>query len=112
MAWDVRRGRRYYYRSARSEDHVRRVYLGGGELAELAARADEQRRAERRSQAEAWRDEETRREAAGVILDELGELTELLTRAALMGAGYHRHDRGPWRRRRDGSEGRRNRDGT
>jgi hypothetical protein len=34
-------------------------------------------------------------------LYQLAELADLLVRAALVAAGYHRHDRGNWRKRRE-----------
>src|SRR3954470_25052496 len=97
MGFD-RRG--YYYRSVRDGDRVLRVYLGRGPAAQLAALLVEERRAERRARALAWRAEEARWEAAAARQRELDELGEMLARAALLAAGYHQHDRGPWRRRR------------
>jgi hypothetical protein len=36
-----------------------------------------------------------------IVPSQVIQLTELLARAALAAAGYHRHDRGNWRKRRD-----------
>jgi hypothetical protein len=49
VAWEVRRGKRVYYRKERYRDaegrsHVRSIYFGSGERAEAAAREDEERR--------------------------------------------------------------------
>jgi hypothetical protein len=63
-------------------------------MAELAARDAELRRAERQARARS----QARLEAAEAASQ---ELADLLARAALVAAGYHRHDRGAWRRRRE-----------
>ena len=45
MGWELRRGKRYYYRKVRGADgRVRSIYCGTGERAEAAAREDERRR--------------------------------------------------------------------
>ncbi len=46
MGWEVRAGRRYYYRKERDPQtgRVRSVYCGGGEKGEAAEREDERRR--------------------------------------------------------------------
>jgi hypothetical protein len=100
MGWDRRGNRRFYYRGQREGRRVRRIYLGNGPLAELAARADEQRRAERQERARVWRELEAGWGAADLINDRLDHASEILAEAALTRAGYHRHDRGSWRRRR------------
>jgi hypothetical protein len=100
MAWEQRGSRRIYYRSERDGRRVRRVYLGSGPVAELAATLDELRRAERRAEAQARRAEEARRSAAAALLERLVHAAGLMAEAALERAGYHRHDRGKWRRRR------------
>src|ERR687893_605080 len=97
MAWD-RHGN--YSRSVRVGAKVRRVFLGRGEVARLAALLDEQRRSERLARSLAWRAEEARRAVAEAHLRELDGLADLMMKATLLAAGYHRHDRGAWRRRR------------
>src|ERR687893_3267022 len=97
MAWD-RHGN--YSRSVRVGAKVRRVFLGRGEVARLAALLDEQRRSERLARSVAWRAEEARRAVAEAHLRELEGLADLMMKATLLAAGYHRHDRGAWRRRR------------
>ena len=74
MAWEERRGSRYYYRSVRVGERVRKEYVGAGEAAELAAPGAE-----------------------------LCEMVGVLARAELVVAGYHRH-KGQWRFRRERSE--------
>jgi hypothetical protein len=98
MAWVTRGRRRYYYQPVREGKLVRQVYYGSGPMAELAAEADELRRAERRAKAFAWQEEEGQRQAADRSSQQVEGLTDLLMRAALVAAGFHRHDRGAWRR--------------
>ena len=105
MAWETRRGRgRYYTRSTRRGGRVERHYIGVGPAAEAAAAGDELRRAERCESREAARAEEAR--AAGLTrpLEELSAALDLLTAATLAGLGFHRHDRGVWRRKRNASD--------
>ena len=98
MAWE--RGR-YYVRKIKRNGRVISDYLGGGKRGRTAAARDAKQRARRQAEAARWR--ATRQE-----LDDLNaqvahcyELIELLARAALVAAGYHQHDRGEWRRRRE-----------
>jgi hypothetical protein len=79
---------------------VVREYVGTGLIAELAA---EQAARDRRRRAElvaAQHAERTVIEAADAALAEFCTATEALARASLLLAGYHRHARGAWRRRR------------
>jgi len=99
MPWIVRGGSRHYARGVRRGREVRYVYFGTGPVAELAARADELRRAEREARARSWVDEEARRTAADAPLDELNEVSDLLARSSMVAAGYRQHDRGAWRRK-------------
>ena len=97
MGFD-RRG--YYYRSVRDGDRVLRVYLGNGPVAQLAALMVQERRSGRRALSLAWQAREAALAGPEDRLRELDELAERMTRATLLAAGYHRHDRGLWRRRR------------
>jgi hypothetical protein len=90
----------YYYRSVWVDGKPRQVYVGRGPDAELVARLEQvevERRQLRRQGCDMARQED---EALDALLGELNELTEILTVAAMTAAGYHRHDRGEWRRRR------------
>ena len=104
MGWESRgscRGR-YYTRSKRANGRVVREYVGaaGDPLVELVAAADALRRGDRRAAAEARRAEEASwREALAPLL-ELSRAVDVVVRAALLAAGYHRHSRSTWRRRR------------
>jgi hypothetical protein len=103
MGWQEVDGRRYYYRHRRAGGRPRPVYVGaaGSPAAELAATADDLRRLGREIAARERHAERERQQEAERSLLELCELTDVLARAALVLAGYHRHDRGEWRHRRD-----------
>ena len=100
MAWQEVDGRRYYYRGRRLCGRTRRVYVGaaGSPAAELAAAADGLRRLGREAAARERHAERERHREAEAPLLALCERTDVLTRAALLAAGFHRHDRGQWRR--------------
>src|SRR5262245_55787564 len=100
MGWEVRGTRRYYTRSRKVGGRVVREYVGTGPVAEVAAAADALRQAQRRAEREARLAERARWEAALAPLEGLCLASDLLARAALTAAGYHRHDRGEWRRKR------------
>ena len=101
MGWEKRkRGGLYYTRSKKINGRVVREYVGTGLLAELAAEMDALERLRRVEEAEAWRAERERLEALEGPVAKLCEITEALARAALLASGYHRHNRGEWRKRR------------
>jgi hypothetical protein len=98
MGWDVRGKRRYYYKSKRIGDRVKRVYLGAGESAQKAATEDAAKKAKRA-------EDETALATFKATLAGVDNLTldahdgvGLLTDAALLAAGFHKH-RAQWRRR-------------
>src|ERR1700676_197527 len=100
MAWHSTDGRRYFYSNEWVNGRSVRRYLGAGPLAELAASQDDLRRVEREAERRARRAEEAPWERAEAALSDLGGLTDLVLRAALAVAGYRRHCRGEWRRKR------------
>jgi hypothetical protein len=103
MPWQQRGTKRYFYRAVRAGGRPRRVYVGaaGSPAAELAATADDLRRLGREIAARERHAERERQQGAEAPLLELCAVTDVLARAALVLAGYHRHDRGEWRHRRD-----------
>src|SRR3954468_16627312 len=101
MAWEVKKGCRFYTRSLWRGGRVVRQYLGTGPEAEKAAAEDEARRAEQKASREADRAWVGCRDAADSALAELHEAAELAAQAALIAQGFHQHDRGEWRRRKD-----------
>ena len=102
MAWQVVDARRYYYRHRRVGGRPRTVYVGaaGSPAAELAATTDDLRRLGREAAARERHAEQARHQEVEAPLVRLCAVSDVLTRAALLSAGFHRHHRGPWRRRR------------
>ena len=102
MAWQEVDGRRYYYRGRRLCGRTRRVYVGaaGSPAATLAAADDDRRRLQQEAAAREHHAEQARQLEVEGPLVRLCALGDVLTRAALLAAGFHRHHRGPWRRRR------------
>ena len=100
MAWERRGGNLYYYQSERVDGRVRKKYVGTGEIAELVAHADETIRRTRAERRERVRAELEEARGLASAADELNEAAEILARAEIVAAGYHRH-KGEWRRRRD-----------
>ena len=101
MGWEKReRGTRYYTRSRRIGDRVLKEYVGTGPLAELAALQDKAQRLRREEEERAWKREREDLERLDGTAGELCELADLLTRAALLAAGYRQHHRGGWRKPR------------
>ncbi len=102
MGWETRkRGGLYYTRSRRVNGRVVREYVGGGLVGELAAAMDADDRAEREAEVGARRADRARLQAVDAVLEGPYGAAEELARASLILAGYHRHHRGEWRRRRD-----------
>ena len=100
MAWDIRNGKRYYYRSRRRGHQVVREYVGTGSIAEREAALDARRRVNEQAQREARRAEQNLVKEAETPALELVRLSDLILRATLVGSGFHQHDRGPWRKRK------------
>ena len=102
MGWETRsRGTRYYTRSRREGGRVVREYVGAGPLTELMAEADAGDRARAREQRQAVQEERRRLADLDSPTARLSALVDALAAGALLQAGYRRHDRGNWRRRRE-----------
>ena len=102
MGWEERRGRLYYYRSVREGKRVRKEYVGGGSFGQLIAQLDELERLQRKEEEASWREEWDRLQRSAEFLRELEEAAEILSRAQLLAAGFHKH-KGEWRRLRERS---------
>src|SRR5262249_2232666 len=98
MGWE--KGGRYYTRSRKKGGRVMREYVGCGRVAELAAGLDALQRAHRQAERATRQAEKADLEALDADLNRLIELTDLVTRAALLAAGSRQHKRGAWRKRR------------
>jgi hypothetical protein len=97
MAWRISQTksgtRRVYSESQRVGHKVKTLYYREGPWAERAAREQQQRHEARRARRQAL--DQQRQLGAGTY-----RRIEVLLRAAMTAAGYYRHYRGPWRRRR------------
>jgi hypothetical protein len=103
--WEKReRGGLYYTRSRKEDGRVVREYVGIGALGEIAALEDEYERRRRELEAAFWKEERESLDQLVAPVDELCEAAEVLARAALLAAGYRRHNRGEWRKRRGQQE--------
>jgi hypothetical protein len=100
MGWEQRGNRSYYYRSVRSGRRVIKEYAGGGLMGVLAEDIEVEQREKRTDEADRRRRERAKWAALEQPARELDDLADLLTAATLTMAGFHRHDRGEWRRRR------------
>jgi hypothetical protein len=101
VSWEQRKGRgRYYTTSHRERGRVIREYFGGGELGQLAADLDYLARQTRLLDREVRAKELARIAAIEGPVARLSRAVDLAVTCELLVAGYHRHDRGPWRRRR------------
>jgi hypothetical protein len=99
MPWQEIGSRRYYYRSLRRHGRPIRQYVGTGQVAELAATEDARRRVEREIEARDRLAEQARLLEGQEPLLRLFQPMEVVARAALTAAGFHRHQRGEWRHR-------------
>jgi len=98
MAWEQRGTRRYYSRTRRLNGRRVREYYGSGERAEQAAAEDEYRQALRTLTRDAIKKHVER--FADAVLGRLEGVTQRLTRACLLAAGFRQHEQGEWRRPR------------
>ena len=99
MALEGRNGNLYYYWSIRDGEKVRKVYWGSGELARIAHEREIMNRAARQHERRESAKELERLNALAAPVLELSEAAEILVRAHLIDAGYHRR-KGEYRRAR------------
>jgi hypothetical protein len=100
--WERReRGGLYYTRSRKEGGKVIREYVGGGLIGELTAHMDAEERRLREEEKVSGREERERLDALSAPVKELCEAAEVIVRAALIASGYHQHNRGEWRKRRE-----------
>ncbi len=100
--WEKReRGGLYYTRSHKEDGRVVREYVGNGPSGELAARIDAEKRQRHQEKMAPRKEERERLNALMAPVEELCEAAEVISRAALLASGYHQHNRGEWRKRRE-----------
>jgi hypothetical protein len=99
MAYETRGKGRYYYQKERIGERVVSRYVGAGAMAQFEAE-QQQREQARRAQERAELARLKAELADPPALVAFNEAVRLLTRAALVAAGYHQHARGDWRRAR------------
>src|SRR5258708_37887263 len=99
MGWKRINGRSYFYEIRRENGRVRTIYRGAGIIGDLSEirilAAREQREADREEQRHAIESER----AEDREIDEAFERVEMLLRATLVRAGFHRPNRKWWRKR-------------
>ena len=84
------------------DGRVKREYVGGGGIGQLAALLDEAKRLRREEEAARQREERDRLKALTAPVAELCEVVEVIVRAHLVANGYRRYQ-GKWRRARERS---------
>lgn len=99
MGWEQRGNRTYYYTARREGGKVVKEYVHPL-VADCAALIDQDRRERREADAAALRKARADLDALDAALVPLNNLADTLTAAAMLAAGYRRHHRGPWRKRR------------
>jgi hypothetical protein len=101
MAWETRGRTRYFYRSQRVGNAVRKVYIGSGNVAKQAAEKDTAAKAKRAAQEVELAELQATLAGLDQTAAEVETGVELLTEAALLSMGFHQH-RGQWREHRNG----------
>jgi hypothetical protein len=96
MPWE----RGYYYSARKVRGRVVREYFGRGEIAELMAEWDALHGEERRQAAAASRTRMAELDDLEAAVATADRALEVAAHAALMAAGYRRHKRGEWRKKR------------
>jgi hypothetical protein len=100
MAWELRNGKRYYYRKVRKGRRVVSEYVGAGEFAELLFQLDGFDRLEKQISALEWKDKKDEVKNLGKDISRLIKIINGMVRASLLISGYHSH-KGQWRRIRN-----------
>ena len=105
MGWERRRnGRLYYYRTHRIDRRVLKEYVGTGPAAVATAQADAECRAARARNRQAEQQRRDAYELAHGWLRVLRTEAQSILAEAMTASGFHRHDRGIWRKKREQAE--------
>ena len=101
MGWEMRGGHGpYYTRSRRVNGRIIREYVGKGLIGDLASVMDDRDRTEQQAKAEALSTQIAELDRIEEILATVYSTADEVTVSSLESAGYHRHHRGEWRKRR------------
>src|SRR5262249_32662073 len=100
MGWERRGQFLYYFRATKAGGRRYSTYFGRGAEAQLASQVDELHRQTQRARRAAEQQLRQRWRDADEAVHEFISVAQLLAHTALHLAGYHRPQRGPWRRRR------------
>ena len=101
MGWELRNGKRYYYRKIRQGRRVISEYVGAGEFAELLFEIDGLDRADKTLSRIAWKDEKDEVKKLNKDINQFIKVINGMARASLLTFGYHPH-KGQWRRNPNG----------
>jgi len=100
MGWEQRGNNRYFYRKEREGSRVKSVYVGRGEIAHMVAQLQSSSPLLEKYARTMRSPEQVKLEKAEAALEQVSELIQLTTEAALLAAGFHTHKR-QWRRMRN-----------
>lgn len=102
MVWEVRNGRRYYYRKTRVGRRVKSIYVGAGRLAKLSSDGDAAKRIQRLHRRRVVLAVKKDTHKSEKELENVYTLIHALTSSMLLINGYHLH-KGQWRKMRNES---------
>jgi hypothetical protein len=100
LSWARRGGHVYFVRWRWEDGRSVSQYVGYGPLADIAANNDRLHRLERDAARRAWETEAARAAEGTRTTKAFSEMADLIVRATLIVAGFHRYA-GQWRRRRE-----------
>ncbi|MCA1607125.1 MAG: hypothetical protein LC775_17020 [Acidobacteria bacterium] len=101
MGWEQRGNNRYYYRKEGEGPRVKSVYVGRGEIAQIVAQIQSSSAVLEKLFPLTRASRKDGMEKADAALKQASDLIDLITRSALIAAGFHTHKR-QWRKKRDG----------
>lgn len=99
MAWQQRGNHKYFYFWSKRPAGRQKVYMGRGPIAEIAAKEDSIRQAEKAALNGALKSLSKEVKTSNENLRELDVLVTQLITVEMIAAGYHRRGRGRWRKR-------------
>ena len=100
MSWEARGNKRYFYKNERIGRKVVRRYYRQGPGAELGGTTADLRDVNKAIAQRERQLEEAHFQEALVPLLEFCAVTDIITRATLLAAGFQQHQRGAWRKTR------------